>query len=53
MSPFFWQGGANMELREQVFELIKNTKKNEPVNLRKFKGMGPKSISMVEKILNQ
>ena len=42
-----------MELREQVFELIKNTKKNEPVNLRKFKGMGPKSISMVEKILNQ
>lgn len=42
-----------MSLREQIYELIKNTKKNEPLNLKKFKGMGPKSIKLIENILQE
>ncbi len=41
-----------MSIREQLFDIIKNTKKNEPINLKKFKGLGPKSINLVEKILD-
>lgn len=42
-----------MSLREQIYDLIKNTKKNEPLNLKKFKGMGPKSIRLIENILQE
>lgn len=42
-----------MSLREQLFDIIKNTKKNEPINLKKFKGMGPKSIKLIEKVLEE
>ena len=42
-----------MSLREQIYDLIKNTKKNEPLNLKKFKGMGPKSIRLIENVLQE
>lgn len=42
-----------MSLREQLFDVIKSTKKNEPVNLKIFKGKGPKSVKLIENALQE
>ena len=42
-----------MSLREQLFDVIKSTKKNEPVNLKIFKGKGSKSVKLIENALQE